>query len=339
MVEKVEMVNKVDNTALKGAQPDKPLLLVLEAFSPEALQAMAAHFTLIIMPSPQWPDAASLAPVAGSITAIATAGAPGVPQPIMDMLPNLKMVAVNGVGTDAINLQACKERGIAVSTTQGLQTDAVADMAMALLLAVKRHVVFNDRYVREGLWATKGYPPLGSGLAGNKLGLVGYGTIGQAIAERARAFRMEVGYFCRHEVAGQKGAGARFFPALAEMASWCDDLVLILPGGPATQNLVDGAILRALGAQGCLVNVARGSVVDEPALLKALQERTIMGAGLDVFWNEPDINKAFFSLDNVVLSPHQGSATIQTRVAMARNVLDNLLAFFADRPLLTPVKL
>ena len=209
-------------------------------------------------------------------------------------------------------------------------TDDVADLAIGLMLAVDRRIAVNDRSVRGGGWNV----PLGRRSSGRRIGIFGFGTIGQAIARRAAVFASEVLYTARHE---RPDSGYRFMPDIGALAESCDTLILIAPGGAATRNIVDAAILAKLGPNGVLINVARGSLVDEPALIAALANGTIAGAGLDVFADEPHVPEALREMDQVVLAPHQGSATVESRTEMAALVVANLDAHFAGKPLLTPI--
>lgn len=277
--------------------------------------------------------ASFLAGLADRVTAIATMGETGANAALMDALPKVKIIASNSVGVDAIDLAAAKARGIVVSNTPAVLTECVADLGMALTLAVARRVVEGDRYVRSGQWP-KGALGFGTKLGGKTMGIVGMGRIGQALAQRAAAFGMTVIYHSRHKKAE---VAYPYYDDLAAMAKASDFLVLIIPGGAATRNLVDARILAALGPKGFLINIARGSVVDEPALVKALQDGVIAGAGLDVYADEPRVPQALFAMDNVVLQPHQASATHETRTAMGQLMIDNLKAHFAGKPLLTPV--
>jgi lactate dehydrogenase-like 2-hydroxyacid dehydrogenase len=252
---------------------------------------------------------------------------------LIDALPRLEIIANMGVGTDGIDLAHAKSRGIPVTNTPDVLNDAVADTAMALLLNVTRRMVAADAFVRSGEWL-KHHMALTYGITGKTCGIVGMGRIGQAIAKRAEAFGMEIAW---HGPRPKPELSYRYFHTATELARASDVLILALPGGPSTRHAVNAEVLEALGPQGYLVNIARGSVVDEPALIEALKSRSIAGAGLDVFENEPDISTEFFDLDNVVLAPHIGSATRETRKAMGDLVVANLLAHFEGRPLLTPV--
>lgn len=307
--------------------PKQPLLL-LEPLPAPTMEALTKDFTLL-----QFSTLDALKEVAPTIRAVATGGSYGVAPEIMAALPNLEIIAVNGVGLDRIDLTEAKKRAIRVTVTTDISTDDVADMAMLLLLALKRNLRANETFLRKGTWADGTLPPLAHSLKGRKLGIAGFGRIGQAVAQRAQASAMEVAYFSGHHHANSPLA---FEPDLKALAHWADVLVLTLPATAQTKGLINAEILEALGKDGVLINTARGSVVDEDALLTALQNKTIAGAGLDVFQNEPKINPAFFALENVVLQPHQGSATIETRLAMGQNIIDNLHAYFSGKPLLTP---
>ncbi|KXV46226.1 dihydrofolate reductase [Gluconobacter albidus] len=271
--------------------------------------------------------------VAPVIRGITTGGGSGVSAAIMNALPNLEVVSVNGVGTDRIDLQEAKRRNIRVATTQGTLTDDVADMAVVLMMTVMRDVVNNNRFVRAGNWPNSPLP-LSHSLTKKKVGIAGFGHIGQAIAKRVSAFGMEVAYFNSH---AKPETAYRFEPDLKALAEWCDVLILAVSGGPRSANMINDDVLTCLGKNGVLINIARGTVVDEEALLVALKEKRIAGAGLDVFQNEPNINPAFFALPNTVLQAHQASATVETRTAMGNLVVENLIAYFTDGKLLTPV--
>ena len=269
--------------------------------------------------------------VAPTCRVVVTSGGRGIDAATLAKLPAVKLVSCFGVGVDAIDTTYCKSRGITVTNTPDVLTDDVADLALALLLASLRKVAEADRFVRAGKWL-KGSLPLATTVAGRKVGIVGMGRIGQAIADRCRAFKTEIGYFGprRKPVEGQ------FFPDLVEMAKWADVLVAACPGGEATRGLVSGKVLEALGPEGHFVNISRGSVVDEKAMVRLLVEGKLGGAGLDVFEDEPRVPAELLTLDNVVLQPHQGSGTTQTRMAMGDLTVGNVDAFFAGKPLLTP---
>lgn len=264
----------------------------------------------------------------GEFDALVTSAAAGASNALLDALPNLRVVSSFGVGLDKIDPDRAALRAIPVGYTPDVLNDCVADLAFGLLLAIARRVPEGDRYVRASQWVAQ--PPvafpLGRRVSGAKLGIVGLGRIGRTIARRSMGFDMDVRYHARRPVADAPWA---YESSLHELARWCDFLVVITAGGAATRHLIDESVLQALGAKGFLVNVARGTVVDEAALVRALQDKRIAGAALDVFEHEPQVPSELFTLDNVVMVPHIASATVQTRQAMAQLVLDNLASFFA----------
>ncbi|TCP43298.1 2-hydroxyacid dehydrogenase [Rhodovulum marinum] len=269
-----------------------------------------------------------------AVTAVAYSGQARFGAAQMDLLPRLGIVANYGVGYDAIDLAAARARGVAVTNTPGVLTDDVADLAVAMLLTQARGLVAADRFVRSGGWAGGGAWPLQRKIGGARAGILGLGRIGRAIATRLAAFGMEIHY---HSRAPKQTPGWAFHADPVELARGVDFLVVALVGGPETAGYVSAAVIEALGPAGVLVNIARGSCVDETALLDALETGRLGGAALDVFRNEPDIDPRFHALSNVLLQPHQGSATHATRAAMARLQRDNIAAFHAGRPLPTPV--
>jgi hydroxypyruvate reductase len=312
--------------------PAKQEIVITAPMYPPTLTALDADFVTHRL----WEAkdrAAFLAPLRDRVTAICTMGETGADAALMDALPKAKIIASNSVGVDAIDLAAAKARGVVVTNTPGVLTDCVADLGMALTLAVARRVVEADRYVRSGQWP-KGAFSFGTKLGGKTMGIVGMGRIGQALAQRAAAFGMNVVYHSRHK---KPDVTYRYYDGLEAMAKASNFLVAIIPGGAATRHLIDARILAALGSKGYLINIARGSVVDEAALVTALQDGVIAGAGLDVFADEPRAPEALFTMDNVVLQPHQASATHETRTAMGQLMIDNMKAHFAGEPLLTPV--
>jgi hydroxypyruvate reductase len=276
---------------------------------------------------------AFLASVADRVRGFASFTGYPVPAKLMEALPKLEIIAAMSVGTDHIDLAAAKARGIAVTNAPDVLTDCVADLGMGLTINLARNLVAADRFVRAGEW-TKGVFPLQTKLGGATMGIVGLGRIGKAVAKRAEAFGMRIVYYGRRRVAD---ASYPFYDDLAAMARDSDYLMLTCPGGEATRALVDATVIAALGPEGMLINIARGSVVDEPALIAALEARTLGGAALDVYANEPRVPEALMKLDNVVLTPHIASATHATRRAMGDLMVDNLLAHFAGKKLLTPV--
>lgn len=315
-----------------SAQPHRPVLLQVGPLLPALQEALAARYDVLRL----WeaPDrAALLAKRGAAVAALVTSGVHGATRDLMSALPGLKAVFSFGVGYDSIDIAAARDLGVVVSNTPGVLDDCVADTAFALLIDVARGISAADRFVRRGDWR-QGKFPLTSRLAGKTCGIVGLGNIGKAIALRVTAFGMEVAYHGRQP---QPGVPYRYEADLEALARAADFLVLSLPGGPATDGLVDARILAALGPDGYLINIARGSVVDEPALVEALRTGTLGGAGLDVFADEPAVPEALLALDNVVLTPHLGSGTRETRQAMADLVLANVEGYFATGALVTPV--
>ncbi len=265
--------------------------------------------------------------------ALATFGPAGADAKLMDALPKLEIISNFGVGVDAIDLDAAKQRKIVVTNTPDVLNDCVADTAMALTVNVMRRFPQAEVYLRAGSWAAKGAYPLTTSLGGKTMGILGLGRIGEAIARRAQAFGMQIRYHNRRK----KNVAYPYDADPVALAKNSDVLMVVTPGGAATDKLVSAKVLDALGPQGYLVNIARGSVVDEPVLLKYLQEKKIAGAGLDVFADEPRVPPEFFGLENAVLLPHVGSATVETRTAMGNLQVDNLVAHFAGKPVLTRV--
>jgi lactate dehydrogenase-like 2-hydroxyacid dehydrogenase len=285
--------------------------------------------------TPLWtqPDpAAFLATEGGRFDAVVTSSRFGLTAAQLELLPALKVACSFGVGYDAIDIAAARQHGVVVSNTPDVLTDCVADLAFGLVIDVARRLSEADRFVRAGLWAHGGFP-LGHRVSGKRLGIVGLGRIGQAIARRASGFDMQIAYHNRKSA----DVDYRFEASLTALAEWADFLLLSCPGGAATHHLVSTEVLAALGPQGVLVNVARGSVVDEDALVAALLEGRLGGAGLDVFAAEPQVPEALKTLANVVLLPHIASATVETRQQMEALVFANLAAYASDRPLVTPV--
>ncbi len=271
--------------------------------------------------------------VLAKIRAIVGGGEARIDQALMDQCPKLEVITICGVGYDGVEVEAAKARGVPVTHTPDVLNDDVADLGLALLLSVARNIPAADQFTRKGEWE-KGPFPLTRKLTGSRLGIVGMGRIGQAIAKRAAAFDMDIRY---HTRSVRNDVSYTHEPSLTALASWSDFLLVITPGGAATRHLINAEVLRALGPQSYLINVARGSVVDEPALIAALQNGVIAGAGLDVYADEPRVPEALRALPNVVLTPHMASGTAQTRGAMSDLTLANLQAHFDGKPLPTPV--
>jgi lactate dehydrogenase-like 2-hydroxyacid dehydrogenase len=253
---------------------------------------------------------------------------------LLARLPRLQIISSFGVGYDHIDAAAAAKRGVVVTHTPDVLTEEVADTAIGLLLCTVREFPQAERYLRAGKWRERGYPLSRATLRNRTVGLVGMGRIGTAIARRLEAFGVPIVYHARQK---RPELPYRYYANLIEMARAVDVLMVIVPGGPATRNMIDAEVLEALGPDGILINIARGSVVDEPALIAALKERKIMAAGLDVFVNEPEVPEELLAMDNVVLFPHLGSASVFTREKMDQLLVDNILAWAAGKPPLTPV--
>jgi hydroxypyruvate reductase len=310
----------------------RPVLLQALSLLPSLEKQLAENYTVHRLPAAGPERDAFLAARGAEFEGLVTSAAGGATGALIDALPRIKVISSFGVGLDQIDLQAASRRGIPVGYTPDVLNDCVADLAFGLVLATGRRIPEGDRFVRAGRWEQKPATPfaLGRKVSGAKLGIVGLGRIGRTIAKRASGFEMDVRYHGRKPV---EGVSWTFEPQLLELARWADFLVVITAGGAQTRHLIDAKVLDALGPKGFLVNVSRGTVVDEQALVEALRDKRIGGAGLDVFESEPQVPHELFTLDNVVMVPHIASATVQTREAMARRVLDNLAAFFAGRPL------
>ncbi len=310
----------------------KPELVMVGPMMPHVMEALDSDFTVHRLWEAADPSAL-LDKVGAEVRAIATSGNLGADAAMIDALPKLEIISCYGVGVDAIDLDHAAKRKVIVTNTPGVLNDDVANMAIALLLATSRQICLGDRYVREGKWLEKAMH-LTRGLRGRKLGILGLGRIGKDIARKAEVFGLELSYNGRRK---QDDVSYRFYADLVEMARDVDFLIAICPGGAATDKIVNRAVLDALGPEGIFINVARGSVVDEPALVAALQDGSLGGAGLDVFAEEPRVPEALLTMDQVVLQPHAASATVETRRAMGDLVVDNLRAHFAGKPALTPV--
>ena len=309
----------------------KPEILTVAKLWPPYLEELQQTF--VVHDRTHELDPAVFAQIAPRIKAIAGGGESQVTRALMEQLPALEMISVFGVGYDRYDVAAARERGIPVTNTPDVLTDDVADMGISLMLAIARTIPQADKYVREGKWPS-GPMPLARKVTGARLGIVGLGRIGSAIARRAAGFDMSIAYTSRNKVADSPYA---YYPTSAALAAEVDFLMVITPGGAGTKGLINAEVLKALGPKGYLINVARGSVVDESALIAALQNNVIAGAALDVFENEPHVPAALCAMSHVVLAPHVASATWQTRRAMADLAFGNLQAHFAGKPLLTPV--
>ena len=308
-----------------------PEILQIATLPPDAQAALEAAYD--VRPYRKADGPAQLAGTGERIRGVVTDGHLGIAPEIIDALPALEIVASYGVGYDAIDTAACKARGLRVTNTPDVLNDAVAEMALGLMIALCRRLPQADAHVREGRWL-HGHFGLTGELTGAHAGILGLGRIGKEIARRLQAMKMRVSYHGRHPQPYQPFA---YYADLEEMAREVDWLVVVAPGSAATRGIVSRAVLAALGPEGALVNVARGSLIDEAALVELLADGRLGGAGLDVFEDEPRVPEPLFAMPNVVLSPHQGSATRKTRAAMGDLVVRNLAAHFAGDPLLTAV--
>ncbi|QFY63870.1 2-hydroxyacid dehydrogenase (plasmid) [Rhizobium grahamii] len=278
---------------------------------------------------------AFLSSVGPQVRAIATRGELGAARSMIDACPNLEIVSVYGVGYDAVDLAACREKGIRVTNTPDVLTNDVADLGVAMMLCQSRGMISAERWVQDGSWAAKGLFPLKRRVWGRRAGILGLGRIGFAVAKRLQAFDMDIAY--SGPAAKPYAEGMEFISDPVALAARSDFLFVTLAASAATRHIVGRDVLAALGDEGMLINIARASNIDEEALLEALETRTLGSAALDVFEGEPKLNPRFLKLDNVLLQPHHASGTIETRKAMGKLVRDNLAAHFAGRDLPTPV--
>ena len=306
-------------------------LVLINRMQPSVMAALEENFSI----KRYWEaeDKSGFLEQNSTVRFLATNGHDGCSAEIMDALPKLEIISCYGVGTDAIDLQAAKVRSIRVTNTPDVLSDAVAELALGMMLALCRRIVDADRFVRDGKWLTAGYPLTGE-LTGATIGILGLGRIGKEIASRAQAFKMQVVYHGRTK---QRFEPFPYYENLEEMARDVDWLVAVVPGGASTTKLVNHAVLKALGPKGAVVNLGRGTLIDEAAMIELLKSGELGGAALDVFEEEPKMSEALWSMPNVVLSPHQGSATEKTRWSMGDLVVRNLLAHQDGLPVFTPV--
>ena len=312
---------------------EKPDVLLVAARKPVMMKGFEGKVNLH-----HWLEAKDQAAYAREIgpkiKAIAIAHHTKVDGNFLKQFPNVEQVSSFGVGYDHIDAKWAGEHGIIVTNTPGVLDEEVADTALGLLLCTVRELPQSDRYLRAGKWPTGHYPLTKATLRNRTVGMVGMGRIGKAIARRLEAFGVPVVYHSRNP---QSGVKYKYYPKLIDMARDVDTLMIIVPGGASTKNMINAEVLKALGPRGVVINMARGSVVDEPALIEALKSRTIYSAGLDVFANEPNVPQELIEMDHIVLFPHLGSSTEATRAAMDQLVVDNILAWAAGKPPLTPV--
>jgi lactate dehydrogenase-like 2-hydroxyacid dehydrogenase len=313
---------------------EKTELLMFGPLKPLIVTGLEQGFTLHKLAEAKDRDA-FLSEIAPRVRGIAsTLSSTRIDGNFMGRFPRLEILSTFGVGYDHVDVGWAAAHGITVTNTPDVLTEEVADTALGLLLCTVREFPQGERYLRAGKWKDKPYPLTKATLRNRTVGLVGMGRIGQAIARRLDAMQVSVVYHSRRP---STAVSYRHYPNLLDMARAVDVLLVITPGGPETKNLINAEVLEALGPQGILINMARGSVVDEAALIKALQDKTIMTAGLDVYQQEPEVPAELLAMDNIVLFPHLGSATIFTRERMDRLVVDNLVAWDAGKPPLTPV--
>ena len=313
--------------------PERARILQVGPLGAETDAYLQAHYDVLRLWERQG-GADSLADAAAGITAVVTSVRHGCKADLIARLPDLRAICSWGVGYETIDVAAAQARGIGVSNTPEVLDDCVADLAWALLLAAARRTAVADRYVKTGEWRSIGAFPLSTRVSGKRMGILGLGRIGEAIARRGSGFSMEVAY---HNRRARPGMPYRYVGSLVELADWADFLVVACEGGPSTRHLVTAEVLDALGPRGIIVNIARGSVIDEAAMVRALADGRLGGAGLDVLEREPSVPQELLGMDQVALTPHVGSATHETRREMAQLVLDNLASFLAGRGLLTPV--
>jgi len=309
----------------------KPRILQTGSLSPYFDAAVVERFEVY----PLWKQddpAGYLARYGRAIEGVATLAPVGASTGLIEALPALKVISCRGIGFDKIDLESARRRAIQVSGTPGVLTDCVADLAFGLLIDMARHISASDRFLRAGSWMAGKYR-LTTHVSGKRLGIVGLGEIGRAVAKRAAGFAMEVRYTDRKRI---EEVPFGYEPTLNGLARWAEFLLVAVPGGAATRHLISSSVLDALGRDGFLVNISRGTVVDQDALVRALAAGAVAGAALDVFADEPNVPEELLRMDNVVLTPHIGSGTVETRQAMEDLVLANLEAFFKTGKVLTP---
>ena len=314
----------------------KPALLSTGAMMPLIEEGIDKHFTVHRLHQAD-DRAALLAKIGPQVRAICTGGHTNVKtdEALMARFPGLKIIGNFGVGYDSVEVPAAAKRGVIITNTPDVLTEEVADTTVGLLLTTVREFYEAEKYLRAGRWAKEGDYRLTPGsLRDRSVGIAGFGRIGKAIARRLEAFGVPVSYFGRNP---QPGVANRYYNDVVAMARDVDTLIAVTPGGPGTVNLINAAVLDALGPRGILINMARGSVVDEAALIAALKGRKILRAGVDVYMREPEFNPELLKLDNLTMFPHVGSASEHTRSQMGQLVVDNLAAYAAGQPPKTPV--
>lgn len=311
----------------------KPEVLAVFNLGDHVMERVGQHFTLHKLWTAADPEA-MLREIAPRIQAVFMSNMYGATAAFMDKLPNLRIISAFGAGYERIDVEAAKARGIIVTNVQATNSGCVADAAVGLLIAAQRQIAASDRFVRSGGWLKQRLYDTTPRFHGRRLGIIGLGNIGREIARRGEAFSLEIAYHNRRR---RDDVPYRFESSLLKLAEWADYLVAACPLTAETRGIVNRAVLAALGREGVFVNIARGGVADEKALIEALRNRTIHAAGLDVFENEPDIDPAFFALENAVLMPHCAGITIDSGLDSADVVIANLQAFFDGRPPITRV--
>jgi lactate dehydrogenase-like 2-hydroxyacid dehydrogenase len=307
----------------------KPDILAVDKLPPFLEDRLRAAFAF----HDRTNDATAFAAITGRVRGLVALGTSTVAGEFIAQLPALEIISVFGVGYDGIDIQAAHKRGVVVTNTPDVLTDDVADLCLGLILSVSREISAAERFLRGGQWQNGAFH-LARKVSGSRLGIIGLGRIGNAVARRAEGFGMSIAYTDLRE---KPNVPYRFYPTLLELAGNSDFLVVAAFGGPTTRNLVNAEVLKALGPEGSLINIARGSLVDEPALVDALKNHTIRGAAIDVYADEPNVPAELLAMENVVLTPHMASGTVQTRHAMANLTFANLEAHFEGKPVLTPV--
>ena len=322
------------NMSTSPRSPHGRTVLQVGPLKPSLAQTLQDDYAAYVLPDEAGERATFLSTHGEEITAVVTSGRTGVDAALMSALPKLGAVVNFGVGYDTTDVDAAAERGVAVSNTPDVLTDCVADTAVGLMIDVMRQFSAADRYVRSGRWPVDGMYPLTRQVSNTRVGIIGLGRIGSAIAKRLSAFGCIISYHNRHKI---EDSPFEYVSSAEELAKRVDVLVVAAAGGSSTRKLVSREVIDALGVDGYLVNIARGSVVDEQALVEALTTGRLAGAGLDVFADEPNVPEAFMAMDNVVVLPHVGSGTVQTRAAMEALTLHNLDSFLTKGHLVTPV--
>ncbi|PZO01055.1 MAG: 2-hydroxyacid dehydrogenase [Hyphomicrobiales bacterium] len=313
-------------------RPNATEILMTGPLIAYAAEQLKAQFTVHELWKAQDKDAL-LREVADRVRGIAGGGHVKIDGALFDALPKLEMIANFGVGYDNVDATEAGKRGLVVSNTPDVLTDEVADLAIGLLIATVRQLPQVDRYLREGKWLKAPYP-LTTSLRKRSVGIVGLGRIGKAVASRVEAFGLPISY---HGRSRQADVPYRYYPSLVEMAADVDTLISVAPGGTSTHHIINAEVLKALGPNGIVINVGRGTVIDETALIEALQNKTILSAGLDVFEDEPRVPAELIAIEHAVLLPHVGSASVHTREQMGQLVVDNLVSWFEGKGPLTPV--